>query len=89
MTKPLGRPAKYQDHEKTMWSVFMPPHFRDTNKDLIKLSAVDKDPDFLRYCQDIEEVDLDKLKESKASIYARWILTKHRIQNMHKLGGIE
>lgn len=81
----MVRPKKYENNVKTIFSVQMPLHFREAYEDLVKLAAKDENPDFLEYCKMVEDADLDKLKQSRFSIYIRWILSKHRINNMFKL----
>lgn len=81
----MVRPKKYENNVKTIFSVQMPLHFRDTYRDLVELSEMDANPDFLEYCRMVEDADMDKLKQSRFSLYVRWILSKHRINNMFKL----
>jgi hypothetical protein len=79
------RPKKYEDREPTAFSCGIPVHFKDTFKRLTELSSVDDNASLRKYCQDVEGEDFDKKGQGKFSIYVRWILTTHIINNFHKL----
>jgi len=83
--KPNWRPKKYEDREATHFSASIPEHFKDTYKKLVKLSEFDLNEDLKTYCSIAEGEDIVKKKQGKLSLYIRWILTKHVIENMHIL----
>jgi hypothetical protein len=83
--KPNWRPKKYEDREATAFSAGIPEHFRDTFKRFTKLSEIDLNEDFKKYCSVVEGEDIANKKQGKLSAYLRWIITKQVLQNMHKL----
>jgi len=80
------RPKKYEDVVPTHFSSNIPPYFRDTWKNFLKLHEADKDNvDFLNFLQTVEEDEKPNVMTGKISKRLRWLITKYVIDNFNKL----
>lgn len=84
--KTKGRPKEYENKEKVCFSAYIPPNFQDLFEKFTELSKIDLNTDFQEYCKQIEEIDdISKLGQSRLSLYTRWIIAKHVLNNINKL----
>ena len=87
MDKKTGRPKKYINTGRIAIVINIINPWRDTAVKLEKLSEVDVNEDFKKYCDEIEGTDLEKKGPNKLSTYCRWVLSNHVVNNLNTLTG--